>query len=464
MRRWWSGILSLATLLAPGSVLASSLPKAPEATLLITNVSVIDTEDGQVSGPTDILVEDGRITALAPSGALSVPAGTPHLDGSGRFALPGLIDVHAHVGLGGATPEGDEERVRALGQFLRYGVTTIFVPGATGAGDSEFPALRQRCSAREIACPGLHGSGSLITAPGSHPVGTIFAMPDDVDPERVEALGVTLLGPGDDVDGLIARKAESGVDAIKIVVEEGPPPWFPRPRLSDEDVRSIVRSAHARSLPVFAHVSASSLAQAALKSGVDGILHAPIDDMPDSLVNAMAQRRMWYVTTFSLFDGILAWARKARETDPYALKGVDPSVIDSLAAPPFLEAAAEDEATALSYLEKASANLRKAASAGVPIALGTDVNNPFVYPGYSAHEELSWMAKAGLTPLQALRAATLGGAAFLGAADRLGRIAVGFEADILLLSSNPLDRIENSRSLAAVIADGRIVEGVVTTD
>lgn len=166
--------------------------------------------------------------------------------------------------------------------------------------------------------------------------------------------------------------------------------------------------------------------------------------------------------TFSLYDGILTWARKQRESDPYALAGVEPSAIESLTAPPFLASAAEDEAGALEYLRHASDNLRRAAAAGVPIALGTDVNNPFVFPGYSAHEELALMVRAGLTPAQALRAGTAGGAAFLRASDRIGAIAQGFEADLVLLSRNPLERIENSRSVAAVIADGRVIAQVVT--
>lgn len=166
--------------------------------------------------------------------------------------------------------------------------------------------------------------------------------------------------------------------------------------------------------------------------------------------------------TFSLYDGILTRARKQRESDPYALAGVEPSAIESLTAPSFLASAAEDEAGALEYLRHASENLRRAAAAGVPIALGTDVNNPFVFPGYSAHEELALMVRAGLTPAQALKAGTAGGAGFLRASDRIGAIARGLEADLLLLSRNPLERVENSRSVVAVIADGRVIERSVT--
>jgi imidazolonepropionase-like amidohydrolase len=437
-------------------------PASAERQLLVTGVRIVDPDSGTVSPPQDILISGDRIATVAPAGAVSVVAGTPQLDGAGRFAMPGLIDVHAHVGEGGIGPQDDATRARALRQFLRYGVTTIFVPGATGAGDADFGSLRERCRATAGSCPGLYGTGSILTAVGSHPVSTIFRMPDDVTDEVTEARGVTLLRPGRDVDALIAAKKAAGADAIKIIAEDGPPPWYPKPRLTDAQIRAVVTAADRQGLPVFAHISTAAQVRIALEAGVDGIMHAPTDRLPDDLIHAMAERRMWYVPTFALYDGILTWARRQRESDPYALKGVEPSAIESLAAPQFLAAAAEDEAGATAYLNNALDNLRRAAAAGVPIALGSDVNNPFVYPGYSAHEELAWMANVGMTPAQALRAGTVGSAAFLGASGRLGRIAEGYEADLVLLARNPLERAENSRSIVAVVADGHRVENVVS--
>lgn len=441
---------------------AQQMPDAARPVLFISGASLIDPAAGSASPPQDILILEGRIAAITPAGAARPPEGATRIDASGRFALAGLIDVHAHLGEGGVLPSDETTRARALQQFLRYGVTSLFVPGATGANDAEFSTLRERCRTVAGQCPDLHGSGSLITAPGSHPISTIFNMPGDTPAAVLEALGVTMLAPDADIDQLMDAKKATGVDAIKIVIEDGPPPWYPKPRLSDAQIRQLVSAAHARSLRVFAHISTSDQVRIALDAGVDGVMHGPTDRLPDDLVRRMAEQKMTLVTTFALYDGILTWARGRPETDPYALAGVEPSALESLTAPPFLAAAAEDEATALGYLAKASDNLKRAAAAGVPIALGTDVGNPFVFPGYAAHEELSWMVRAGLSPAQALQAATLGGAAFLDRQDQVGRLAPGYRADILLLADNPLLTIENSRRIVAVIADGARVEGVVS--
>lgn len=459
------------TLLAASCAVASPHPAvetpppsiAARGSLFVTDVSIVDPASGSTSAPQDILIEAGKIATIAPAGTLTAPAGTPRIDGAGRFAMAGLIDVHAHLGEGGVAPADDAARARALRQFLRYGVTTIFVPGGTGANDVDFAALRERCRSDEGACPGLYGSGSLITAPGSHPISTIFNLTVDPPAPAMEAIGVTMLAADADIDALIVAKKAAGVDAIKIIIEDGPPPWRPKPRLTDDQVGRIVAAAHDHSLPVYAHVSTSDHVRVALDAGVDGIMHAPIEPLPNDLIRRMAEQRMTLVATFALYDGLVTWARKERESDPYALAGVEPSAIESLTAPPFLEAAAEDEAGALGYLANASENIRRGAAAGVPIALGTDVNNPFVFPGYSAHEELSWMVRAGLTPAQALNAGAMGGAAMLRVSDQIGRLAPGYEADLVLLARNPLTQIENSRSIVAVIADGLPVADVVAS-
>lgn len=452
----------LYVLLLAGCV--SYSPGRPQAasptTTIITGVSVIDAERGVASGPSDIFIRDGRIQKVTTSSSVRHPSTATIIDGSGQFALPGLIDTHAHIGEGGIVAPSEISHNRALGQFLRYGVTTIFVPGGTSGGNAELNVLKDQCRSSSVSCPEIFGSASIITAPGSHPVSTIFNFPADVPDEIVEARGVTVLRPGTNIDALVAAKQKAGADAIKIVIEDGPPPWYPKPRLRNAEIAAIVKAAHKRGLKVFAHVSKAEHVQIALDEGVDGIMHAPIDRLSDELIKRMASAQMWYVPTFALYDGILTWALKKREADAYALQGVDPSVIESLANPGFLASAAESVAGANAYNSNASDNLRRAVAAGVPVALGTDVNNPFVFPGYSVHEELALMVRAGLSPREALKISQRS-AEMLGASARLGKVEAGYEADILLLRRNPLEDIKNSRSITVVLSDGRIVDNPV---
>lgn len=129
-------------------------PSQPEAagtaTTIITGVSVIDAERGVASGPSDIFIRDGRILKLTTTSSVRYPSTARIIDGSGKFALPGLIDAHAHIGEGGIVAPNETSRNRALGQFLRYGVTTIFVPGGTSSS-ARVSALLARYSSYTLA-------------------------------------------------------------------------------------------------------------------------------------------------------------------------------------------------------------------------------------------------------------------------------------------------------------------------
>jgi imidazolonepropionase-like amidohydrolase len=341
-------------------------------------------------------------------------------------------------------------------------VTTIFVPGGGGGNDDQLLSYKERCSSAELTCPDIFGSGALITAPGSHPIGTIWGLPADVDPAVVYDRGAIAVAPQDDIEALVDRKVAMQVDAIKIVIEDGIGPVYPMPRLSKAKVEQLVDAFHQRGLRVFAHISMASHVEDGVAGGIDGIMHSPEEPLAQETLVAMAQRGVFYVATLSLLDGMLDRSHGivGADHEPYALAGSSQRALDSLRNYRF-SPFSPDEATELEVV--LSDNLRRAAAAGVPLALGTDVNNPSVFPGYSAHEELFLMVESGLTTREVLAAATGGGASFLGLQDRLGRIAPGYQADLLLLTGNPLDDILNTRSLFAVFSNGRSVEKVVST-
>ncbi len=425
-------------------------------TLLVRGVSIVDPATGRASDPVDISIGGEKILAIAPAGTMLFEPDAAVLDARGRYVIAGLIDVHAHIGDGGIGVQTDADRARALAQFLRYGVTTIFVPGGGGGNDDHLAAWKNRCRPVTEPCPQLFGSGALITAPGSHPISTIWEMPDDVDAATLYARGAVTVEHVEEIGPLLDQKQAAGLGAIKIVIED----WMGEvPRLSNELIRHLVEAAHERDMRVLAHISTAQHAGDAVRAGVDGLMHSAEDSIADELFAAMAAQGTYYVPTLALYDGFFDRAEGQTAPEPYAVAGASPRALASLESfgvSPFTAEQARE--TRLVLLD----NLRRAAAAGVPLAVGSDVNNPSVFPGYSTHEELELMVEAGLTPAQVLSAATLGGAAFLVQEHELGRIAAGSVADLLILDHNPLEAIEHSRTIYAVIHRGQQVEGVIS--
>ncbi len=436
-------------------------PSPATGDLLITGVLVVDAGANVTSPPQDILITGGRIVEVAASGSIAAERAESVFLAEGMFALPGLIDVHAHIGDGGIGDQSVADREGALSQFVRYGVTTIFAPGGGAGNDDWLARWKQRCGDGELLCPGIYGSGALITAPGSHPIGTIWNFPDDIDPAVVYERGAVAVEEDEPVGPLLDRKQAMGVDAIKIVIEDGIGPRYPMPRLSNAKIVQLVEASHQRGLRIFAHVSMPEHVADGVAAGVDGVMHSAEEPIADDILATMAKEGMFYVATLALYDGFFdrVAGQVGAEHEPYALAGSSPRAIASLKdleELPFTPEVAEVVMAAVRD------NLRRAAAAGVSLALGTDVNNPTVFPGYSAHEELALMVEAGLTPAQALVAATKGGAAFLEKDSSLGKIAPGYEADLLLLAENPLVDIVNTRTLLSVISDGQVIEDVVS--
>ena len=457
-----TAVLPLAVvLLLAGCASPEAIEPPPAGSLLISNVRIVDSMSTSISDARDVLISDGLIVEVAEGGSIAPERAALALSADGLYGLPGLIDVHAHVGDGGLGDQLQSDREGALAQFLRYGVTTIFVPGGGAGNDDWLASWKDRCGSGELSCPEIHGSGALITAPGSHPIGTLWAMSEETDPAELYARGAVAIAEDEPVAPLLDFKMEKGVDAIKIVVEDGIGPTYPMPRLSPAKIAELVEASHQRGLRVFAHVSMPQHVEDSVRAGIDGVMHSSEEPLADSLLEEMARKGVFYIATLALYDGFIDIAEGRYEQEEYAQQGVSPRALESLQG--FRVAPLGSAEEARQVQRSLYGNLVRAASAGVPLALGTDVNNPQVFPGYSAHEELALMVEAGLTPAQALAAATVGGASFLQKESSLGRIEPGYEADLLIVAGNPLENILNTRALRAVVRNGRLVEGIVST-
>ncbi|HVT60760.1 MAG TPA: amidohydrolase family protein [Thermoanaerobaculia bacterium] len=397
-----------------GSAAASARP------FVIRGVRVFDGK-GTIAAA-DVLVADGKIAAVAPRGGggkeLAAPAGAETIDGRGKTLLPGLIDAHTHVW-------GD-----ALKTALAFGVTTeldMFSSATMGAAIKADQAAGRRLDQAD-----LRSAGTLATAPGGHGTEYGFPIPTLSKPEEAQAW----------VD---ARLAE-GSDYIKIIYDDGKPYGLAFPTLSKETMAAVVAAAHQRGKLAVVHIGALAGARDAIEVGADGLAHLFTDREPDpELGRFAAAHHAFVVPTLTVLESssgkpsgasLLADSRLA----PF----IGPGDADNLgtAFPRRPDAPAR-------HYEAAEAAVRQLKAAGVPILAGTDAPNPGTAHGASIHRELELLVAAGLTPAEALTAATAAPAAAFRLPDR-GRIAPGLRADLLLVEGDPTRDILSTRAIAHV--------------
>jgi imidazolonepropionase-like amidohydrolase len=404
---------------APVKTRIAAAPRGNRTALLHVRVF-----DGERMLPDATVVIDGdHIAALGPG--IAAPAGADLIDGAGKTLLPGLIDAHAHA-------SGD-----ALERALVFGVTTeldMFADPAFAAR-----ARAEQSSHRVATRADLRSAGVLVTAPGGH--GTEFGQSIP-----------TLAGAGDARAFVDARIAE-GSDYIKIVKDDGSAYGITWPTLDNEELAAVVAAAHWRQKLAVVHIGTQADAVSAIDAGADGLVHLFADSAPAADFAArVAKHRAFVVPTLGVLE-----SETGRPSG--ASLAADPQV-----APQLTEAEAQGLKSAFQFpgrlktlsLDHARATVAALKAAGVPILAGTDAPNPGTAHGASLHRELELLVSAGLTPLEALAAATSTPARLFGLLDR-GRIAPGLRADLVLVDGEPDLDIRATRAIARVWRNGVLV-------
>jgi len=434
MKRWpeLTAITALVATLV-GAVLAQESP-APNAkaapvaadsavnTFAIRGARVFDGE--RDLGIATVVVRDGRIAAVGSTARID--SGMSVIDGTGKTLLPGLIDAHVHAW-------GEAQR-----DMARFGVTGGF--DMHGVAE-RLPALRtQRESYEASGQADLWAAGTAVTAPGGH--GTQYGFP------------VPTVDADTDVDAFIGERVDAGADFIKLIVEDLSAYGMPRrlPTLSAPQVRAVVEAAHARKRLAVAHVAKRDDARMAVDAGADGLVHVFTDAVADdALVAAMHGRKAFVVPTLTVVASMAGSGEgKALAADARIAPQLGTGQTGTLARD-FIETAEP------ARLQRALDSVRRLHAAGVDVLAGSDAPNPGTAHGASLHHELALLVRAGLTPAQALRAATALPAKRFGIADR-GRIAPGQRADLLLVQGDPLRDIADTRAIDAVWKNGHRVE------
>jgi imidazolonepropionase-like amidohydrolase len=406
----------------------TTYPTGPTAAFVVSGARVFD--GTSVRDRVDVLVDGCTIASVASS--VDVPPGVIRVDGAGRTLLPGLIDAHIHV-----RPPGLAELA------ITFGVTTVLDMGSEAA--LMLPYREQAERRNDIA--DIRSSSAAATPAGGHPaalVGLLFEQPLPTLDAAVDAEAF--------VDARLAERA----DYIKLVIEDGSMFGRRLPTLTQEMSDAVVRAAHDRGKLAVAHVHTLAAARQAVHSGVDGLAHLFLDaPADDELIEALVSQDVFVTPTLTLLQAMVGIRTGERLAE-------DPRVV------PYLpDGWARNLGRAYRFdtagrYEHALATVARLRGAGVALLAGTDAACLGVVgtaPGVSVHRELALLVGAGLTPLEALAAATAVPAERLRLGDR-GRIASGFQADLLLVDGDPTIDINDTLNIVGVWRRGaRLARG-----
>ncbi len=417
---------------------------AGQTAITIRNVTVIPmTATSPAPGQT-VLVRDGRIVEVGAAGQLRIPAGAIIVDGTGKYLIPGLVEMHAHM---------SKTRASALGLYVVHGVTTLRDQGSEHA-----EVLRWR---QEIRDGARVGPRMLIAGPYLESLRNIERMRRDPPESRVEPFERARIPIGSPADArrVIDSLAALELDHFKI-----------RTAQDDATYLALVQAAHARGKRVVGHVVTASPA-VFLQAGQDGVEHG----FPISLDSMAREDRVAFWRQLAARDvGVVPTIVTAVESVFRPTEYFRDLVTDTTAAVhplrPYLSAfmiqdwrEQVDEVTPQrrAYFDRALPvglkHLREMHEAGVRIMAGSDVAVLNVFPGASLHDELRlFVDSLRMSPMQALESATRKPAEWLRIADSVGTIERGKVADLILLDADPLSDIANTRRIAAVVLRGKL--------
>jgi imidazolonepropionase-like amidohydrolase len=388
------------------------VPLLKSGTYAMTGATIVD-GTGRAAIPDGVVVvRDGRIADVGPRAAVTIPPGVPSLAVDGKTIVPGLWDMHTHV-----------TQIEWAPVYLAAGVTTVRDMG----NEFEFVVpLRDAIASGRALGPRVLAAG-LIDGGGPNAFGVYYA----ATPEEAKQA--------------VAKYHDAGFQQIKIYSLVTAP-----------IVEAICAEAHRLGMTVTGHVPNGMTIEQAAAAGMDHIAHLAIRGEAGS---EEVQKTIAFLRDHkTVMDPTQSWNELLGHAVGTPISAFQPGVL-KIPAPlnrVFSNAGAAgiDAATARTRLERGLRIVKALHDAGVPIVAGTDEG----IPGYSVHREIELYVEAGLTPMEALQAATIVSARAMKLDGELGTIERGKRADMIVLNANPLDAIHNIRAVRWTIRDGRVYD------
>jgi len=434
------------------STVAASL-NAANNSIYIIHVTVIDTESGQEAQDCTVIISGERISEVKKSRDAQLPAGVKVVDGTSKYLIPGLWDMHTHA----------TDLVSTYPLYLANGVTGV----REMSGPSDANRFRVELAAKKIDSPHMYIGSTIIDGPP--PV-----WPDSI-----------FVNTPDDARRVVDEQKRKGADFIKIYNS-----------LSREAYFAIIDEGKRLSIPVEGHVPFAVSGWEATAAGQKSFEHLfgipdacstreeeyrskiavvkrPIerdrlyaqaalsysDEKCRRLFAAFKKNHTWQVPTLTI-DRSVGWLKDPQFTNDDRLRYFSGEMLSWISAkdevPPYMKdwtpADYSMERELFVYDQKLVGAMFRA---GVPLLAGTDVSNPYCFPGFSLHDELALFVEAGVSPLGALQAATRNAAVFMDASDKYGSVKPGKIADLVLLDADPLKDIHNTTKISAVFLAGK---------
>jgi len=404
--------------------LFASCSRAPQDSeiIAITNAVLIDGNGGPVVEGGTVLIEGAKILAVGDSAEVGVPAGARVIDARGMTVMPGLADMHVHLvgGWDGVSVDilGYQ---RYLNSLLYAGVTTVLDMG------NIFPfsiQMRQEINAGRLLGSRIYTSGPLIDGPKPIWPDISFAVTTE-----------------EQIPKFVRKLKNEGVDFVKAYAG-----------LTEENVLALVKESSQAGIPVFIHRPRSIPYENLMETGVKAIAHTP-GVISDDAITKMIDNGVACITTLSVVEvgGRQRFNDKGFLSHPLIQDTTPPWFLEEITA---LEPKAERPTK---MLRAAFNTVKKLHDRGVLVVAGTDAPYPGVFQGEGIHRELELLVEAGLTPLEAVTAATRNAARLMKAESEWGTLEPGKTANLLLVRGRPDITISESRNVETVIKEGRIL-------
>jgi imidazolonepropionase-like amidohydrolase len=428
--------------LAAALLLAAPSGRAADSVVAFVDVTVIPMDRERIIPRQTVVVSGNRIVAIGPVGRVKLPAGSRRVDGRGKFLIPGLAEMHAHIP-GGDAPDSVVERTLFL--YVAGGITTI----RGMLGHPRHLDLRARAARNELLSPTIYTSGPSLN-------------------------GTSVPTPGA-AARMVAEQKAAGYDFLKI-----------HPGIGGEAFDTLAATARRLGIRFAGHVPLDVGLARALETGyasidhLDGYVEALVRDgspVPASesqffginlgeyldesrlpaLVEATRDARVWNVPTEMLIENLMPGVSVETLEQRPEMRFVSPGTVSKWAETKrsFLKDNGASPESALRVLQIRRKLIGALHAGGARLLLGSDAPQIYNVPGFSIHRELAALVAAGLTPYQALETGTRNVAQFFGTLATSGTVAVGKRADLVLLEANPLRDVANTTRRAGVMLRGR---------